>query len=123
MHRQMLEAGYIENNIEYWASASFWQRHFDTPEITAANLSELAYTANLEVIFIGNKNLRNGNFKKASAIFNDIVSAYPFHIIALYCMVECYEGLHDYEKASSTIKALLNLIKKDIRAADYVQQV
>ncbi len=118
MHRQMLEAGYIENSIDYWVKASYGQRCFDTPEISAADLEDMAYRANLDVNFIGNINKRNGNFTKAKAIYEDIVRVYPFHVVAWYCIMECYEGLQDHENALRTKEELMDLIKHDKRSED-----
>jgi radical SAM superfamily enzyme YgiQ (UPF0313 family) len=118
MHRQMLEAGLIEDNIEFWVRASFGQRCFDTPEISAAELTDLSYRANLEVNFFGNINKQNGNYSKALGIYNDIVRLHPFHIVAWYCIMECYERLNNHQKATETRDKLYTLIHQDARSAE-----
>lgn len=118
MHRQMLEAGLIEDNIEFWVRASFGQRCFDTPEISAAELTDLSYRANLEVNFFGNINKRNGNYSKALGIYNDIVRLHPFHIVAWYCIMECYERLNNHQKATEIRDKLYTLLRQDARSAE-----
>lgn len=118
MHRQMLEAGFIEDNIDFWVRASFGQRCFDTPEISADELTDLSYQANLEVNFFGNINKKKGNYSKALGIFNDIVRLHPFHIVAWYCIMECHERLHNHKKATEARVKLYTLIRKDARSAE-----
>ena len=116
MYNQLIKAGYIKENIELFSKIQYAKRSFDTPEISADELNDLAYRANLECNFINNVNKINKNYEKAIDIYNDIVLSYPFHIIALYCIMECYEGLGNYEKAEELKEKIINLIKTDSRS-------
>ena len=118
MHRQMVEARYIEDRVDLWARAAFGERSFDTPEISAAALTQLAYRANLEVNFIGNVNKVRGNFAKALGIYHDVVRVYPFHVVAWYCIMECYQGLGKDAEAAVVRQELLARIRNDVRSAE-----
>lgn len=117
MYAQMRSAGYIQDGPELWENAAFGRRGFDTPEISASELEELAYRANLEINFIGNVNLITGNYSKALRIYSDVVRVYPFHIVAWYCIMKCHQGMGSGQQAESTLAHLSRLLATDDRAA------
>jgi radical SAM superfamily enzyme YgiQ (UPF0313 family) len=118
MYNQFVEKGVISNELDYWSKSPFSSREFDTDEFTAEELNEFVYRVNLDVNFIHNPNLTNGHYEKALDIFNDILDAYPFHIIALSCLIKCYEGLKNFERAHEVKKKLLKLLENDKRSQD-----
>lgn len=118
MYDQFVQMGCIQNDIDIWSEAFYQERIFDTPEITAAELKRIAYRANLEVNFINNINLVNGNFNRALELFNDIVMTYPFHIIGWYCVAKCYDGLGKMEQVLQIKKKIRVLIESDKRASE-----
>ncbi len=118
MYKKFVEMGSIEDDINTWANAIFDERKFDTPEITANELNELAYRANLNCNFINNPNKINGRFDNAIMLYKDILSRHPYHIIALYCIMECYQLNGNLEKAEHVIKKISLLIKNDVRAKE-----
>ena len=122
MHQQMLDAGYIDNSSYFWEKASFGQRCFDTPQISGKELEELAYSANLDVNFINNINIKNKNYQKAITIFKDIVRVYQYHIVAWFCIMKCYKKLNNKKKADETKKKIDFLIKKDNRSLEMFQK-
>ena len=117
MYEQMRSAGYIQDSLDLWENAAFGRRGFDTPEISASELEELAYRANLEINFIANVNLVTGNYAKALGIYSDVVRVYPFHIVAWYCIMKCHQGMGAGEQVESTHQHLGRLIATDDRAA------
>jgi tetratricopeptide (TPR) repeat protein len=60
----------------------------------------------------------DGRFEKAIRIYRDVVSRYPFHVIAWYCIMECYRGLGDEGQAKKVETDLRRLIQSDKRAAE-----
>jgi MoaA/NifB/PqqE/SkfB family radical SAM enzyme len=118
MYDQFVEMGCIQDNIETWSGTVFDKRHFDTEEITAEELNDFVYRANLERNFLCNPNIVNGNFARAIQLFKDIVWRYPFHIIGWYCLMESYKGLGDFNAALRTEESMRSLIRSDSRAAD-----
>jgi anaerobic magnesium-protoporphyrin IX monomethyl ester cyclase len=118
MYDQLVEIGCIKDNVDTWSNTVFDRRQFDTPETTAEDLNDFAYRANLDCNFLNNPNKVNGRFEKAVRIYRDVVSRYPFHVIAWYCIMECYRGLGDEGKAKRVEMHLRKLIQSDKRAAE-----
>tara|TARA_Y100000813_G_scaffold54531_1_gene38157 strand:- start:56 stop:1918 length:1863 start_codon:yes stop_codon:yes gene_type:complete len=116
MYQQFVDAGYIKDDVATWSTAFFQERSFDTPEIGAEELKELFYRANLDVNFLHNPNLLEGNFEKALWIYRDIVYSYPFHIVGWYCIMKCHEALGDEDAARDTRARIYNLLQHDARA-------
>ncbi|MGE5328830.1 MAG: radical SAM protein [Deltaproteobacteria bacterium] len=122
MHKEFVDLGYIVDDEELWSKSFFQERAFDTDEISAEEIKNLNYRANLECNFINNPNKVNGKYEKAIDIYQDIVKAYPFHIVGWYCIMECYEGMGDIEKAESVKNKIIEKIKNDERSAKMLAQ-
>ncbi len=122
MYRQFVDAGHIKDDIATWSSAFFQERTFDTPEISAGDLKELWYRANLDVNFINNVNFREGNYEKAISIYKDIVHGYPFHVVGWYCIMRCYGKMGLDKEAGSVREKIYNLIKNDTRSTEMFQK-
>ena len=118
MYRQFVEMGVIEDNLETWSEAFFGSREFDTEEITADELNELAYRANLEINFLNNPSLVSGNYEKAIDIFDDILGSHPFHLVAIDCLIKCHQGLGNFDTVQALKERSLVLLKTDERARD-----
>jgi radical SAM superfamily enzyme YgiQ (UPF0313 family) len=69
-----------------------------TPDIDPEYMEEKAYLMNLEANFVHNYNLAIGEYKKASAYFQNIVQTYPSHGLAHYYLAKAYEGLGKSEE-------------------------
>jgi anaerobic magnesium-protoporphyrin IX monomethyl ester cyclase len=117
MYAQFLEMGYITDDSNIWRSSFFWRRQFDTKEITAIDLNRMTYEANLQLNFLNNTNLVEGNYSRALELYNSVLSKYPFHIIGWYCAAECYRKMNDPDKVSEIIQKIDDLIERDSRAA------
>ena len=118
MYEQYKDMGCISEDECEWSKAYFLGRDFDTPEITAIDLRELAYRANLECNFLNNYNKETGNYEKAISLYKDIIARYPFHIIAWYSMMECYENLENKEKTNEISDKIKEIIKEDNLSLD-----
>lgn len=118
MYEQFIDMGCIYDDADSWSNFSYHERHFDTEKITAEELNEFVYGANLEVNFINNPNIINGNFNKAIDILTDIVIHYPFHIMGWYCIMRCYKGLGNEKKVKELSDKIDKLIKSDFRSAE-----
>jgi anaerobic magnesium-protoporphyrin IX monomethyl ester cyclase len=116
MYDQFVELDCIPEDFFLQANTIFSEREFDTPEISAAELNEFAYRANLDINFINNCNKVTGQYEKAIAIYRDIVQTYPFHIIGRYCIMQCQRRLGNLEEAAATEKTIVHLIRTDLRA-------
>lgn len=110
MYDQFLERGEYGVDDQVWASV-YANRQFDTQEILAEEINELAYRTSLDLNFINNPNRRLGNFKRAIEIFQDILFRYPHHIVACYCIMECYEAQGADEEAADMRERTVTLIQ------------
>lgn len=118
MYDQFIELGHIQDDINMWSEAIFRERLFDTPEISAADIKELMYTANLEVNFLNNPNYREKNWPKAINIFEDMTLNYPFQIFGWYMLMKSYQGAGRPVEAEETKLQIFDWIEKDERSAD-----
>lgn len=116
MYDEFIELGYIKDGVDMWSGTHFSYRMFDTDEISAGDLMELKYRANLEVNFIGNPNLVGGNYGRAIELYNDILDVYPFHIIGWYCLAECYRAREEQARVEEIEAKIRNLVETDSRS-------
>ncbi len=87
-------------------------RRYDTPEISAADLNDLIYDANIKVNFLNNYNMLAGNYERAIDMFTTIVLRnYPFHVVGLACRAHCFLGLGDVEAAKRDIAQISNMVE------------
>ena len=107
MYNQFIEMGYIKNSPEYWNS----YRAFDTKEISASDLSSLAYKANLDYNFVQNRFISEGRYDEAEKLFLRFVKKYDFHIFGWDCLEQVYiatDRYSDAHEARKKIESLLN---------------
>jgi len=109
MYQQLLDRGAIDQSFN-WDSAFFQERSFDTPEVGAGELKDLAYRANLEVNFFGNFNLRTGNYKRAYDLFHEVARVYDGHVAAHLCMARALDGLARHGEAEAERRRCRELI-------------
>lgn len=118
MYDQFIELGHITDDIDLWSAALFRERLFDTPEITADELKETMYRANLELNFLNNPNYVEKKWNKSIGIFEDMTKDYPFQIFGWYMLMKSLEGANRYEEAEKARLEIFNWIEKDPRSAD-----
>ena len=111
MYDQWVKAGVIQDGPAFWGASSYGHRSFDTPEISAEDLNELAYRANLECNFIGNPNLTAGRYDRAGQLFRDIVAKFPFHVVAWHCLLYCEEHLWHEQEAADLKRHIAEVIE------------
>ena len=122
MYDQFAQMGCIETDKPNWSETFFLARSFDTPEVSAEQIKELTYRANLECNFVNNPNRTRGRYHRAISLFESIVFRYPFHIIAWYSMMECYGALGDPRKAAKIRNKIDQLLLADPLAADMLRK-
>ncbi|MBU1564931.1 MAG: B12-binding domain-containing radical SAM protein [Proteobacteria bacterium] len=118
MFSQFVEMGCIQDCSDAWASTVFDKRQFDTKDISADELNDFAYRANLECNFLHNPNIINGDYTKAIDLFQDIVRKHPFHVIGWYCIWLCHQKLKDEKESMRLAGVISDLVKTDNRAKD-----
>jgi anaerobic magnesium-protoporphyrin IX monomethyl ester cyclase len=124
MYQQFIEMGAIQDSPENWERVhfGFGSRAFDTPEISAEELNEFIYQANLDLNFKNNYNVRTGNISRALHHFKEIVKIYDFQIICWYSILNCYTKLNDAEGVKITETKIDQLLKSDERAIEMYEK-
>jgi len=120
MYDQFIDMGVIQDTPETWDNCHFGlgSRDFDTPEISANDLNEYIYRANLDVNFKNNHNLLTGNYSRAIEQFERIIKLYEFHIIAWYSILYCYKKLYNTEGIQKAENQIKSLLESDERAIE-----
>lgn len=109
MFRQFSDLGHIDGTFN-WDNSFYHERHFDTAEISAVDLKNICYRANIENNFFQNYNFRTGNHEQAMTLYQDIHRSYPNHLAALYCIGLCHRAMGrtaDYTAAMAACDKLL----------------
>ena len=114
-----VEKGYITENFE--TKDGFHKSSLTTETFTAAEITEEAYLTNLELNFINNYNMRNGNYKLAMEYFEYVVRKFDFHAIAHYCLAKCYKELGDIERAKAEHNKFKEIIETDAEWRGYAE--
>jgi len=106
MYRQFVEMGCIEDSPSSWTSKTVRDRTFDTDEISAADIKELAYVANLKYNFVNNRHIQEKRYDEAERIFLDFIKTFDFHIFAYDCLKRVYNLTKQYNKAEEIEKKM-----------------
>ncbi|MDP3396787.1 MAG: cobalamin-dependent protein [Methanoregula sp.] len=100
MYNQFVGMGVIEDTPSTWGRSTYSERTFDMPEISAQELNDLAYRANLECNFLFNPNFLKGDYDRALKLYTDITFKFPFHVVAWYCILRCYKKMGQTREAA-----------------------
>jgi len=117
MYQQMMDAGWIDQTFN-WDNAMFNERTFDTPEVTATELKDLAYNANIKANFFENYNSRIGEYDRAIIFFNDVLRLHRGHLIAQYCVGRCHKGKGDMAAYEQSLKKSRAMIEAGYQLAE-----
>ncbi|NQT30298.1 MAG: radical SAM protein [Candidatus Saganbacteria bacterium] len=122
LYKQCIEKGYIEEEVYLRSIKDFNERGFDTDEISAVDLKEWTYRFNLSVNFINNYNMRNGNYKTALHLFENIVKDYPFHIFGYYGIYRIHKNQGNEQAADEVIKKANKVLSEDSKAKELYEE-
>lgn len=75
-------------------------------------IKERAYEINIEVNFLENHNFEDDP-EYAVALFGDILSRYPKHLVGILCLAYAYKVMGDSQLSGETIKRALNLVENE----------
>jgi radical SAM superfamily enzyme YgiQ (UPF0313 family) len=89
---------------------------------TREEVMQIHEEANIEVNYLENNNLREGDYAKSILIFQDILQDYPDHLMANYCLWKSQVGLGDYLEAGKTEKKLYEIVKKESKTIEFLKK-
>jgi radical SAM superfamily enzyme YgiQ (UPF0313 family) len=116
MFDQFGAMGVMEGGANAW-EGTYAERRFDTAEIGAADLKQLAYRANLDINFLNNSLLREGRYDRAIESFRDVLRIHPFHIFAHYGIMRALLAAGETAKAAAERNRILELIRTNANSA------
>ena len=122
MYDQFIKAGCITNSPEVWNNTLIDCRYFDTPWITAEELNELRYRANLECNFADNHDLQCGDYKKALVLFRGVTKLYPFHIFAWDGRRRAEKLSRNQKEAQAIEQKIRELVLNDSRSRELLKK-
>ncbi len=118
MCQEFVDMGYVPEDIDVISRGYYALRNFDTPEISARDLSDLVYKANLICNFVNNVNFRLGRFEKAIELFLPVAQKHKFHLVAHDCLRRCAIALNRMEEAATHLQDMIQAIRDDERALE-----
>lgn len=122
MYQQFIDAGSITHGPETWKKTLTNHRFFDSPWISADELNELRYRANLDCNFASNYDLQTGNYDHASKLFEGVYKLYPFHLFALNGMRQAAALAGDEQRSATLATAMIELSRDDSRAREMLEK-
>ena len=121
MFEQFMNQGVLDHSSRDWET-NFQGRNFDTSDLTAGQLMEIVYRTNLEANFIGNRQMKIGNWALALEVFNDVLKLHPYHVIAHYMCMLCFDKLGKFEASKERFKKIVNLVQTVKVSADMLRK-
>ena len=110
MFEQFANQGVLDHSSRDWET-NFQGRHFDTEYFKAEEILEIAYRTNLEVNFVENRQMRIGDWKLALDVFNDVLNLHPYHVIAHYMSMICFQNLGKTKEAEDKLNKIRHLVQ------------
>ena len=121
MFEQFVNEGALDHSSRDWET-NFQGRNFDTSELKADQLMEIVYRTNLEANFIGNRQMRIGDYTLALEVFNDVLKLHPYHVIAHYMCMQCFKKLGKPEAANERFKKIIHLVRTVDTSAEMLRK-
>ena len=121
MYDEFVNLGYIEDGPHAWTGTTIRDRVFDTKEINKNDIKDLAYRGNLDVNFVNNLSIKNGDLKNAETIFKNFVKSNDFHIFAYDCLRRIYKANGSVNKENKIIDRMKLLMEQDKKAQSFTK--
>ncbi len=111
IYKEFVEMGAIaQNDPALWSNAFFWERPFDTPEVSAADLKALMTRSHYEANFVFNPNLKYKNLDRALSIFQTTADTFPAHVFARYGLYLTHTARGETEAAEAALRQIRRLV-------------
>jgi radical SAM superfamily enzyme YgiQ (UPF0313 family) len=117
MFAQFDAMGVMDGANRAW-EGTYAERRFDTSEIGAAELKQLAYRANLDINFLNNTQLREGRYAAAIESFRDVLNIHPFHIFAHHGIMRARLALGETAQAAAEKRRIRELVATNHLSAE-----
>lgn len=119
MFDQFVESGYITNSAPYWEEALFAKRNFDTSEIKAEVITDLAFRAVLKNNYINSRLIREGRYAEAELLFVNVTDTIKTQIFGFDALRRIYALSKEREKETAVISHMIDLMQTNRAAREY----
>lgn len=121
MYAEFVKMGCIENSPEFWGTTTIRDRVFDTVEISASELKEMAQIANLTVNFVNNPLISEGRFHDAEIIFKNFLCSFDFHLFAHDALYRIYKHTGRITEASEILETMKELLLNNKKSQGFLK--
>lgn len=93
----------------------------NTPEYTADYVTKKTYLMNLDVNFVNNYRMKNGEYRIAADAFRDVIKKYENHAFAYYYLSKVLYALNEYQEAQYAMDKYHQILEKDNTWKEYTK--
>jgi radical SAM superfamily enzyme YgiQ (UPF0313 family) len=120
LFRLCLEKGYIKKDMEI-AELDANKYIINTPEYTPEYVTKETYLMNLEVNFVNNYRMKNGEYRIAADAFGDVIKRYPGHAFAYYYLSKALYALNEDREARLAMENFREIVRSDETSREYAE--
>lgn len=114
-----IKGNYLKGN---YIDCDFKRAVIETPDFTPEFIQEKAYALNLELNFVGNSDVRRGNYARALQGFENTLHKKSDHAFAFYFAAQCYRKLGQDVKYQEYKRQYEEIVRESAFWRGYVRQ-
>jgi radical SAM superfamily enzyme YgiQ (UPF0313 family) len=115
-----IEKGYIKKDMEI-DELDANKYIINTPEYTPEYVTRKTYLMNLDVNFVNNYRMKNGEYRIAADAFGDVIKRYPDHAFAHYYRSKALYALNEDREACLTMNKFHEIVRRDETSKEYAE--
>lgn len=115
-----IEKGYIKNDMEI-AVLDANKYIINTPEYTPEYVTKKTYLMNLDVNFVNNYRMKNGEYGIAADAFRDVIKRYSNQAFAYYYLSKALYALNEDREAQLAMEHFYEIKEKDDEWKEYAE--
>lgn len=121
MYDQFIELGYIPGTPDFWEKLRFSSRQFDTREISARDLTEMAFRTALKNNYFDIRLLRTGRIRDAELLYQNVTETIKNQIFAFDALRRIYRHAKNPEKENAMLRRMESLMQTDQATHSYIK--
>lgn len=116
-----IEKGFIKKDMEIDELGGPNKFIINTPEYTSEYVTKKTYLMNLDVNFVNNYRMRNGEYRIAADAFRDVIRTYSNHAFAYYYLSKALHALNEDKEAKDAMDKYHEILKEDNTWKEYTE--
>lgn len=113
LYRKSKENGWLDEKYQKIGATDMMSVILKAPGIDPKQIEKETYYMNLDVNFVSNFRMRNGDHDTASRCFEEVLARHPRHPFAHYFLAKCRQTTGRNEDAELHMKTFRDLIAED----------